>query len=306
MAEAVPGDSAGSWTTRTGACWVNGRLVGSGEGSVAALDHSIIVGDGVFETTKVIPGSTGGTPFALTRHLERLRRSAEGLGIAPADDAVVRSAVAETLAADPYAGRLRITWTSGTGPLGSGRGDGPGTLIVATEETSVWPESDRVHLCRWSRNEHGPLVGLKTTSYAENVLALEEAHRRGCGEALFANTAGLLCEGTGTNVFLVVDGVLVTPPLSSGCLAGVTRELVLEIAAGTGHPVVERDVHPDEFSRASEAFLTSSTRDVMAISGVDPGPSPDSTGLDLPAAPGPVTSALAAAFAGLCAATPDP
>ena len=107
-------------------------------------------------------------------------------------------------------------------------------------------------------------------------------------------------------MFLVVDGVLVTPPLSSGCLPGVTRELVLKIAPGAGHPAVERDVHPDEFSRASEAFLTSSTRDVMAISGVDSGPSPESTGLDLPAAPGPVTSALAAAFAGLCAATPDP
>ena len=208
-----------------GVCWVNGLLVDAGDGSVSAMDHSIVVGDGVFETLKVVNGPDGPVPFAVTRHLDRLRHSADGLGMEPADEDRVRAALADVMVADPGAGRIRITWSSGPGPLSSGRGDGPGTLIVATSSANVWPESGRVHISRWTRNENGPLVGLKTTSYAENVLALAEAHRHGCTEALFTNTAGLLCEGTGTNVFLVVDGVVVTPPLASGCLAGVTRSL---------------------------------------------------------------------------------
>jgi len=302
MAETGANNPTGS---HDGVCWVNGRIVDADDGSVSAMDHSIVVGDGVFETLKAVNGPDGPVPFAVTRHLDRLRHSADGLGMEPADESRVRAALADVMAADPAAGRIRITWSSGPGPLSSGRGDGPGTLIVATSSANVWPESGRVHISRWTRNENGPLVGLKTTSYAENVLALAEAHRHGCTEALFTNTAGLLCEGTGTNVFLVVDGVVATPPLASGCLAGVTRSLAMEMAGSLAEVdggVVERDIHPDEFALASEAFLTSTTRDAMAISGVDS----DAGRLDLPSAPGPVTAALAAAFRHLCATTPDP
>ena len=292
-----------------GVCWVDGQIVDAGDGSVSAMDHSIVVGDGVFETLKVVDGPDGPVPFAVTRHLDRLRHSADGLGMEPADEDRVRAALADVMVADPAAGHIRITWSSGPGPLSSGRGDGPGTLIVATSTANVWPESGPVHISRWTRNENGPLVGLKTTSYAENVLALAEAHRHGCTEALFTNTAGLLCEGTGTNVFLVVDGVVATPPLASGCLAGVTRSLAMEMAeslAEVDGGVVERDIHPDEFARASEAFLTSTTRDAMAISSVVSWADGEHTTLELPAAPGPVTEALAGAFRRLCATTPDP
>jgi len=272
-----------------GANWVDGRILGPGETAVRADDHSVVVGDGVFETTRVLDG----VPFALTRHLARLTRSAAGLGIQAPDEARIREAVAEVVAADPRAGLLRITWSSGPGPLGSGRGEGPGTLVLSTGPSNVWPATERVHLGPWTRNEYGALTGLKTTSYAENAKALAIAHRLGCTEALFRNTAGHLCEGTGTNVFLVVDDVLVTPPLSSGCLAGVTRGLLLELV-----DVVERDVALDEIEVASEAFLSSATRDVSSIVAVD-----DHV---LPAAPGPVTTAVAAAFADLVARTPDP
>ena len=272
-----------------GANWADGRILSPGEATVRADDHSVVVGDGVFETTGVLDG----VPFALTRHLARLARSAAGLGIQAPDDARIREAVAEVVAADRRAGLLRITWSSGPGPLGSGRGDGPGTLVLSTGPGNVWPATERVHLGPWTRNEHGALTGLKTTSYAENAKALAAAHRHGCTEALFRNTAGHLCEGTGTNVFLVVDDVLVTPPLSSGCLAGVTRDLLLELV-----DVVERDVALDEIEVASEAFLSSATRDVSSIAAVDDH--------DLPTAPGPVTTAVAAAFADLVARTPDP
>ena len=272
-----------------GANWADGRILSPEEAAVRADDHSVVVGDGVFETTGVLDG----VPFALTRHLARLARSATGLGIQAPDDARIREAVAEVVAADRRAGLLRITWSSGPGPLGSGRGDGSGTLVLSTGPGNVWPATERVHLGPWTRNEHGALTGLKTTSYAENAKALAVAHRHGCTEALFRNTAGHLCEGTGTNVFLVVDDVLVTPPLSSGCLAGVTRDLLLELV-----DVVERDVALDEIEVASEAFLSSATRDVSSIAAVDDH--------DLPTAPGPVTTAVAAAFADLVAQTADP
>ena len=279
---------AGS-SAAVGACWVNGRLVEPGTATLRADDHAVVVGDGVFETMRIVDGAA----FALSRHLRRLDRSASGLGLDEPDEDRIQAAVGEVLAADPSAGLLRITWSSGAGPWGSGRGGGPGTLVVGTGPGNVWPPAERVHLVPWRRNEHGPLVGLKTTSYAENVMALTTAKRVGCSEALFANTAGHLCEGTGTNVFLVMEGVLVTPPLSSGCLAGVTRELVMELA-----DVVERDIDPAELGSADEAFLTSSTRDVSPISAVD--------GVEMPAAPGPVTAGLMAAFADLIARTTDP
>ena len=273
-----------------------------GEAALRADDHAVVVGDGVFEATKVIDG----VPFALSRHLRRLKRSALGLGIGEPSEGRIRSAIDAVLDADRDAGLLRITWSSGSGPLGSGRGDGPGTLVVSTSAANTWPEAERVHLVPWARNEHGALTGLKTTSYAENALALATAKRVGCTEALFRNTAGMLCEGTGTNVFVVVDGRLVTPPLSSGCLAGITRELVLELAGSgslgaTVDGVEVRDVDPQELRTAEEAFLTSATRNVSAVSEV--------TG-ELEAsfnpAPGPVTARLAAAFDQLEARTVDP
>jgi branched-chain amino acid aminotransferase len=136
------------------------------------------------------------------------------------------------------------------------------------------------------------VAGLKTTSYAENVVALARAKEQGASEAIFANTAGRLCEGTGSNVFVVLAGRLVTPPLSSGCLAGVTRELVVEVAQ-----VDEEDLPLAVLAEADEVFLTSSTRDVQGQHRVD------DRRLD---APGPVTAEVARAFADLVARDLDP
>jgi branched-chain amino acid aminotransferase len=127
------------------------------------------------------------------------------------------------------------------------------------------------------------LAGLKTTSYAENVVALAAARERGASEAIFANTVGNLCEGTGTNIFCVYDGELVTPTLGSGALAGVTRGLVL---AWFG--AVERDVPLERLAEADEVFLTSTTRDVQPVHRVDE--------REL-SAPGEVTAAVAKTFA---------
>lgn len=254
--------------------WVDGRLVDPDERVVTALDHGLTVGDGVFETCGVIDGQA----FALTRHLRRLARSASGLGLDAPDEDTVRAAVAQVLAATPGAGRLRVTVTAGVGPLGSARTPGAQTLVVAA---SPGGSRDVAAVVRapWVRNERSPVAGLKTTSYAENVVALAYATARGADEALLANTVGALCEGTASNVFVERGGELVTPAVTSGCLAGITRELLLEWSAAAGLPV--REAAPDELpytvleevsgGRAG-LVLTGSVRAVTPVVTFDGGP----------------------------------
>jgi branched-chain amino acid aminotransferase len=258
-----------------GSVWVNGSLVGAEHATVSIFDHGLTVGDGVFETLKAIDGR----PFAIRRHLDRLRRSAAGLDLrVPYDDDALRVAMAEVLAShDLPLARVRITVTGGVAPLGSERGE--------DVSTAVW-------VVPWPRNERGALAGIKTTSYAENVKALAFAKARGCTEAIFPTTTDLLCEGTGSNVFVGIDGRLRTPPLSSGCLAGVTRDLVLEVT-----DAVEEDLPMAAFLSADEVFLTSTGRDVQPVHRVDDRPLP---------APGPLTRAAAAAFRSLATSTDDP
>lgn len=270
--------------------WVNGKLVDAADASVSVFDHGLTVGDGVFETLKTY----GGRAFAVRRHLERLAGSAAGLGLVAPPPAVLRAAIAEVLAANLVGeGAVRITFTGGPGPLGSARGDSGTTVIVATAPLAAWPPTTAVSVVPWPKNERGAVAGLKTTSYAENVVALAYALERGAGEALFLNLAGNVCEGTGSNIFVAVNGRLVTPPLSAGCLAGVTRALILE--AGLA---VEADVTTGELAACSEAFLASTTREVQSIGAVD--------GRALPAAPGPLTEAAAGAFAAIVAGDIDP
>jgi branched-chain amino acid aminotransferase len=272
--------------------WVNGELLDNGDSQVGAFDRGLTVGDGVFETIAV----RAGRPQALTRHLARLVRSAGALGLPAPDIGALRAAAEEVTAAGGATDAvIRVVYTSGTGPLGSDRGDGTPTTAVLLGPAPQRPPTTDVVTVPWPRNERGALVGIKTTSYAENVLALAEARRHCASEAIFANTAGNLCEGSGTNVFLVLDGQLLTPPLSAGCLAGVTRGLIIEHC---GLDVVEREVPITALPEAEEAFLTSATRNVQAIRAVD--------GRALPACPGPRTQAAAAAYSRLQATDPDP
>ncbi len=238
--------------------WLNGSLLDDPAAPAVPLtDHGFTVGDGVFEAVKV----TDGRPFALTRHLRRLGESARGLGLPEPDEGVLRDAVAAVLAQQHLPlGRLRITLTGGAAPLGSGRGDLETTLAVVAAPMHPQPESTAVVTVPWPRNERGALAGLKTTSYAENVVALAYAAERGAGEAVFANTVGDLCEGTGSNVFYVVEGELRTPTLASGCLAGVTRALLVEWCGAR-----EVDEPVGVLEHADEVFLASTTRDVQAV-----------------------------------------
>ncbi len=284
------------WESDAVSIWVGtasgGELMAATQARVSVLDHGFTVGDGVFETLKVVDG----VPFALTRHLRRLRTSATGLGLRAVPDEIIRRAVTEVLTANASVigsfARLRITCTAGVAPLGSDRGDVETTLVVAAAPTPVWPAVTTVATVPWPRNERSALMGIKSTSYAENVIALAAAHAAGASEALLPNTRGELCEGTGTNVFVVVGGRLLTPPLTGGCLPGITRELVLEWCGGQ-----EADLPMEVLLSADEVFLTSSTRDVHAVGRVD--------AREL-AAPGPVTARVAAEFSARSTADMDP
>ncbi|HVB44398.1 MAG TPA: aminotransferase class IV [Streptosporangiaceae bacterium] len=273
------------------AVWMNGELFPDDDARISVFDHGLVVGDGVFETIKV----AGGVPFAMTRHLQRLRKSALGLGLPEPDIEQIRDGALAVVAASggPPLARLRVTVTGGKSPLGSERGNSPLTAIVAMAEQPAPAAAVDVATVPWPRNERGALSGLKTTSYGENVRALAYAAQRGGNEAIFANTVGQLCEGTGTNVFVVIGGRLLTPPLTSGCLAGVTRALVIEWADAQ-----EEDLPLSALASADEAFLSGTTRDVQPIGKVD--------GVALPAAPGPVTKKAAEIFALRSAESPDP
>lgn len=278
--------------------WISDGLVDAEAARVSVLDHGFTVGDGVFETILV----RDGVPFALTRHLDRLQRSMSGLGLAGPDLSRVRTAVDAVLGAATRAdgltrGRLRITVTSGVGPIGSGRGSGDPTLVVALAPAPAADPMTVIATVPWVRNERSALAGVKSTSYAENAFALASAQSRGASEAVLANTVGALCEGTGTNVFVVVDGAVLTPPLDSGALNGVTRQLVLQWCADL---VCEQTIPYDVLHTADEVFLTSTTRDVQpVVQVVDP-----VRGRILPA--GPLTTQVAARFAARAAVELDP
>jgi branched-chain amino acid aminotransferase len=240
------------------AVWANGTLYDDrADARVVATDHGLVAGDGVFEVMKV----TDEGPFAVQRHLDRLSRSASALGLPPPDHERIRAAVDAVLDGQVMSrGRLRITYTGGPGPLSSDPAYGPPTLVVAVEPTDVPLASTAIVTAPWTRNEHGALSGVKSTSYAENVRGLAYASSRAATEAIFPNTADNVCEGTGTNIFLVFGGRVITPPLSAGPLAGITRGVILEWCE-----VEERDVTLAKARAADEVFLTSSLRDVQAV-----------------------------------------
>ena len=253
LAASVPKDLTGQLKI-----WLDGRLYDDPrEATIAGTDHGLVVGDGVFETLKV----TEQGAFAVRRHLNRMSRSAAALSLPAPDHTLIREAIDAVLEGRDFGrGKLRITYTGGRGPLGSETAYGPPTLIVALAPAAPAPPLTSIVLAPWTRNERGALTGVKSTSYAENVRGLRYAAERGASEAIFLNTVGHVCEGTGTNIFLVFGDTIVTPPLSSGPLVGITRELIMKWSS-----IEERELTHEEAKRANEVFITSSMRDIQGV-----------------------------------------
>lgn len=243
--------------------WLNDELVDAQKATVSVFDHGFTVGDGAFETLKVVNTQ----PVALTRHIKRLVHSLNTIGIEFDKEDLLKKAINEVISANKSLGevmRMRITYTSGVGPLGSDRTKDNFTLVVAVSPESIWPDTALVITVSDPRNDKSILAGSKTTSYAQNAALLSVAKKQGAHEAIMPNTKGELCEGTGSNIFVVKDGQVMTPPLSGGCLGGITRALVIK-----WFDVKEVDLPMSVLRDVDEAFLTSSTRDIQPISNID-------------------------------------
>ncbi|MES2657839.1 MAG: aminotransferase class IV [Verrucomicrobiota bacterium] len=260
--------------------WCNGQWLPADKYPGAAQDRGAFLGLGLFETMAAIDG----IPVFADRHLARLRKSCEKLGWSVdladfkniADELLVRNSLATGRA------RLRLIVTAGSGPHNDLTPGADRLVWLAAFSAVASAESISVCLSPWPRNERSPLAGLKTACYAENLVALDHARRLGFDETLFLNTVGHLCESATANLFLVKNGVLLTPSLDSGCLPGIGREVLCELAPKLGIPLEERPLFPADLHAADEIFLSSSTRGPVPVTRCE--------GRQLPL--GPVTAAL--------------
>jgi len=240
--------------------WAQGRILADDEAAIAADDHGLLIGDGVFETL----ATTDGAARFLERHLRRLAIGVRRLSIEPPPDPdVLRRAIAELIAAsDISRGRVRLTVTPGPGGVGRTRGTAP-TTIISIEEAALPPDSATLTQVEWIRNERSPLAGIKSTSWSENAQILRSVRAQGFDEAVMCDSTGLLSECCAANLFLVVDGRILTPSSRSGCLPGIIREVLLESGVATAC-----DLPPDRLQLAEEIFITSSINEIVGVSRV--------------------------------------
>lgn len=263
--------------------WVDGALVPAESARVSVYDRGFRSGEGVFETFRAY----GPFVFRLDAHLARAISGADFLGFVLDRDelaeGVVRTAAANLDALGGADSVVRLTATPGrldpASPFPGAPIGGP-TVVVTSHELSIPDELYRVGVSAtavpWARE----LPEVKAVSYLAATVARRTAREQGADEALLTDAQGRILEGSSSNVFAVRSGVLVTPPVSAGLLAGVTREVVLQAAVTEGIAVEERPLTVAELAEADEAFLTATTREVVplirfagrTIAGGRPGP----------------------------------
>jgi branched-chain amino acid aminotransferase len=279
---------------------VNGQISGERQAVVSVLDHGFLYGEGVYETLRTY----NGRPFLLDRHLRRLRTSAGMIGLpVPLTDGQFGARIDETMEAAAQTGTrassewyVRILLTRGVGELtyDPGACPTPSVVIIVKPQVDPTPETFekgvRVVFASVIRNHPGsvnPLI--KSNNLLNNALAAQEAVRAVAYEAVMRNYRGEISECTTANLFIVKSGEVLTPPLDAGLLAGITREFVLEVAAAEGIPAREAVLHDEDLYGADEAFITSTTRELVSIVQVG-------DRVVGPGKPGPVTARLHARF----------
>jgi len=278
--------------------YLNGRLISRSKAKLSSFDHGFLYGYGLFETMRAYQGHI----FRLARHLARLRRSAQSLGLTHSILHVVEvkqsleTACMATLEVNKLKdARLRLTVSAGEGDMTPDPGtcSNPTVLVTARNLVPLPPEKYesgfKAALSSLRRNSQSPLSRLKSTCYMENILARMAARVAGCDEAILLNEQGYLAEGSTTNIFLASNGELITPSLESGVLPGITREAVLEIARASNIKTMERQVELKELIEAEEAFVTNSILELMPLTWFDG--KPIGTGK-----PGQLTQNLIAAY----------
>ncbi|MDQ2929236.1 MAG: aminotransferase class IV [Gemmatimonadota bacterium] len=246
--------------------WLNGVERSIDEPQLSPLDRGFTLADGLFETMRM----TNGVIFRLDAHLDRLCIGARILGIPIAPtlrDHVAASARTAHTAGYAHAS-VRLTVTRGPAPPGLAPPPHPAPTIALTMAPFAPPDMPRPLVAAMAsarRNEYALTSGIKTLSYTESVLALAQAKAAGADDAIFLDTAGHVSEATASNIFAMIDGTLVTPPLSCGVLPGITRAAVLELAHALEINTTEREMAEPELAMASELFLTSSIREIAPL-----------------------------------------
>jgi len=278
---------------------VNGHVSDQEHASISIFDHGFLYGEGVYETLRTYNGQ----PFLFERHMRRLRKSAGMLALSvPLTDTEMDARFRETMRAaglgdapdrEAY---IRILLTRGIGELTYDPAATPTPSVVVIVKPNVHPPREvfergvKVSIVGVVRNHPGtvnPLI--KSNSLLNNALAMQEALRNGGYEGVMRNYKGELAECTQSNLFIVKDGAALTPPLDAGLLPGITREFLFEIGATAGIPVREAVLKDGDLLGADEAFLTSTTRELVPIVQVDDRTIGKGT-------PGPVTQALLEAY----------
>jgi branched-chain amino acid aminotransferase len=278
---------------------VNGRLSDQKDAVVSVFDHGFLYGEGIYETLRTYNGE----PFLFERHMQRLRTSADMLALrVPLSDDEIERRFRDTVRAAGLGGDLsqeayiRILVTRGVGELSYDPSGCPDPTVVVIVKPHVAPPAEvfakgvRVALVPIVRNHPGSVSPLiKSNNLLNNALAMQEALRRGGFEGIMRNHKGELAECTQSNLFIVKQGAALTPPIDAGLLPGITRAYLFEIGAELGIPVREQVLEDADLFGADECFLTSTTREVLAIVQVDDA----KIGAGVP---GPVTRALLDGF----------
>jgi branched-chain amino acid aminotransferase len=244
-------------------------------------------GWGLFTTVRIYEG----IPFAFERHWKRLQRDAERTHCPlPFEENVVRGQLAEVLHANQVregAARVYVIYNQ----VGFWRSDEnfPRVdLLLCSADLPAYREPARLGLREHGRHAASPLAGVKVISWLDNVWNYYEAQQAGFDEVVLLNERGEVAECTAANIFCVKDGRVATPPVTAGCLQGITRSVLLEIGAGAGAPVEERVLRPEDLYAADEIFISSTNRNLLGVGEVN--------GRKIVVAPGAVTLKLEKAF----------
>ena len=246
--------------------FLNGKIVPADEAKISPLDYGILYGLGIFETMR----SYNGKVFLLEKHLKRLSQNASALGISLEID--LKTAVNSLLESNGLSdARIRITVSGGPGKSLPDSPDFPNPTVLITANTyqpfadEIYAKGFKAIISTIRRNSQSPVPQLKTTNYLENLMAKWEAKKKGADEVVFLNEHDQVAEAGSANIFIVSEGVLMTPPVAAGILPGVTREAVLKLAAGLEIEIREQDIWLDNLLEADESFLTNSMYEVMPL-----------------------------------------
>jgi branched-chain amino acid aminotransferase len=251
--------------------YIDGKFYPKSEAKISVYDHGLLYGDGVFEGIRAY----NGVVFKLKEHIDRLYKSAHPIFLKiPLTKAELTEAVLETLRKNKLTNAyIRLVVTRGVGDLGLDPRKCPkATIIIITEPLLQLHSAEKVEngintIVTWVKRNpvDSATHEMKSLNYLNSILGKIEANNTGADEAICLDKTGYVVEGVGENIFIVRDGKLITPPVSSGALDGITRALIIRLTKKLEIEVIERNITPNELFTADEVFFTGTAAEVAPI-----------------------------------------